>query len=107
MTSSWERVVGPQLLTGAIVKIYTVPTGKKLVIRSIEAVSTSAGNETLTLGIGNVSNTDNIVKVVVPASTGVLLNDLRIVMYAGETLWGQTSATNQQNVTVNGFLVDV
>jgi hypothetical protein len=107
MAISWERVAGPLVVTNVDTLLYTVATRKKLVVRSIEVCETAASAGTAArVGIGGTTDALCFVRSVLSASQTTFLNDLRVVLYAGETIHAKT-INNNFTLTIHGFLIDV
>lgn len=105
--ASWERVYGPADVGLVDATLYTVPAGQKLVVRSITVYDRTGTSTAFFIAKGTTGTAANRVLRVVPvAGATLILNDLRLVFYAGDAIHGVSSA-NPNVVTINGYLITV
>lgn len=103
--ASWERVFGPADVGTADATLYTVPAGRKLVVRTITVYDRVGTSTAFFLANGTTATAANRVLRVPPtAGVTLILNDLRLVFYDGDVLHG-VSSTQPNVVTINGYLI--
>lgn len=79
----------------------SVPAGKRLVVKTLTfANNHSAAHQQLVMAAGAV-----LASLLVPAATSVMLENLTVVLYAGETIAGYSYAPSGA-ITAHGFLFD-
>lgn len=98
-----KRLYGPaQPTNGAAATIYTVPTGKKTTIESIEIANTTGTAATITMSIGaDAAATEILTAYSIPAN-GILFLPVEISMVATEIVQAKQGTVSALTVILNG-----
>ena len=98
-----KRLAGPALLTGSAATIYTVPAGKRALVRQIHLFNNDAGSIAVTVSVGaDAAGTRLLDGYVLATKTGYDLWLAPLALEAGETLQAFGGTTLKISSTVMG-----
>lgn len=96
---------GPQLLTlASALSLFTVPAGHVYVVRHLHMVNSSTSTTQMTrFNIGSSALTGNRVFHLTVLPDQSFIQEVRLPLVAGETMWGQNSVAATCALTVSGY----
>lgn len=100
-----RRFVGPTLIAAAGTNLYTVPTGRTLIIRALWVQNASAVATQVRIGINGIAAAQQIQNGLVLGANGTSAVTTPIILNPGDQLWFSLSAAATVYVTGFGSLL--
>lgn len=98
-----KRLAGPALLSGAAATVYTVPAGKKALVRQIHLYNNDAGTIAVTVSVGaDAAGTRLLDAYALASKTGYDLWLAPMSMDAAEIIQAFGGTTLKINITIMG-----
>ena len=96
------RLHGPALVSNVAATKYTVPAGRRTIVRHIRVANTAAGAATLTLSIGADAAGTRVYEVFSIAASSIEDRWVYFVLAAAEIIAGLSGTNNVLTLTING-----
>lgn len=92
----------PTVLTTGGGTVYTVPSGRITIVRSVRAVNTSGANALLTLGVNGLAAANAVIWALKLRSGQHIEDDCWWVLEEGDTLQAKSSTATSLTLLVSG-----